>query len=660
MPPHASAGLMRAALVAVLFLLPAFPVAAEAAPRVSLAAGEPDGWRVPLTATVETEGDTDLPVALDLAWSSPDGEAAWTEAWPDARGNATLEGSFVAAHGAGRYEAILRVGDGASAPVVVELDAPAPATASTTVTWDGVSSSAALTLTSDPVNADGKLKSPGEDVVTRFAAEDAGGLEGDLKVEVRAEDGRRVASERLPLPSGTRASLEHRIGLSPLAVGNYTLTVSSDASSIARTFTIKDAAAVVADVEAAPRVRAGRSWDATFVVGDRNLDEAGRAAGALTAKLYRATTAVAWTLRSEAESGAGAVPLDLSGATAEDPTWRVDDGFGTVERVVTVDVPADARLGTYRVAVLRGSEKIGEATFDVVPPPNLTVRVLQARPGGGIGLAGTASGVDVVRVEVAGAAAATREVPVEAGAFAVEVPLPRGVRAGVPLHVRVVGDDVAVEADALVENAPPEAVLEVRHAGASAPRRVLPGARLAVAATADDANGDSTSVRVRLLDADGREVAASVDGALDVPSDLPRGAYTVEAVATDEAGASGSARHGVDVGAWVEAGFVGGEVRARRVGGALEAAAVVANTGNVDVREAVLLVGVLAGAEPVDATLTLADGTEAVVAVEGGRARFDVAWPPGEARVRVRWGEPSADPAERSAPLVLAVRGSDA
>lgn len=653
---------MRIALVVALLLLPMFPLAVASAPRVTLEAGTPDGWRVPLVATVEADGTLEVPVALDMTWTSDARTASWTEAWPDAtvRGNATLAGSFVAEHGEGRYEATLRVGDGASAPVVVTFEEPAPATAETMVTWDGVSSSARLALSSDSVNANGKLKFPGEDVVTRFVAEDAGGLAGELRVDVQAEDGRKVASERLRLPGGTRASLEHRIALSPLAVGNYTLAIASDASSVRRTFTIKDASPVVLDASAPATTRAGRSIDVVLTLGDRNLDDAGRMSGALVAKAYRASTALAWTLASGGASGDGSVPLDLATATADDPTWNVADGFGTVVRRVTVHVPAGAAPATYRLAVTRNADKVGEAFFDVVPPPAILLRATAARPGDALLLEGTAAGLASVRVEVSGVANATADVPVRAGAFSVAFPLDRGLATGARLAVRASGEDAATSLDVLVENVAPEVALEVRHAGLRGPARVLPGARVDVAASATDANGDAPSVRLRLVDAAGAEVARGADGALRVPAGLLRGAYAVEAVATDASGAVSRARHPIAVGAWVEAGFIGGEVRARRVGDALEAAATIVNTGNVDVGQAVLLVGALAGAAPVDATLTLADGTAATAPVVDGRARFDVVWPPGEARIDVRWGRPADDAADRSAPLVVVVKGADA
>lgn len=644
---------MRRALVALLFLLPALPVPA-ATFDVALAAGEPEGWEVPLVATIRADAPATVAPVLEVAYAADGWDGAWSELWPEVAvdGNATAEASFLARHGAGAYTLVLRAGEAASAPVEVVLEAPGPASDATNATWDGGASGATLRLTSDSVNADGKLKSPGEDVVTRYVAEDPDGLGGEVVVEVRA-GARVVHRERVALPSGTTASLEHRFAASPLAAGTYEVVLATAASSVSRTFVVRDVAAVVVSATAPARVRAGEAVEVVVAVGDRNADAAGRVNASLVAKTYRVTTAVPWTIALDGAEGEGALAFAVE-TGADDPTWRVVGDAGVVDRALAVHVPATAAPATYRLAVFRGTQNLGEAAFDVVPPPSVgDLRVVRAFPGEALVVEGATGGVDRVRVTTPHGDAAA---DVAAGRFRAQVPLPRGLAAGTEVRVEVDADGALASLVARVENAPPTVAL------GALPPRLVPGARLPLDVETDDANGETPSVSVRVLDAGGRSVAEADGDEVRVPK-LPRGRYAVEVVATDAAGATASARGVVDVAPWTEAAFLDDAVAVRREGDALVASARVANVGTTNVTEAIVLAGALVAGEAqgvpaLDATLLLEDGTNVTAEVVDGRARLPVHWPPGPATLVVRWPRPSAAPlGEHAASLVLVVRG---
>ena len=660
---------MRTVLLALLLLSP--PVlAVDPAPAVdlTLAAGEPTGWEVPLHATMRARDapSAEADLALDVTYEAPEG---WTARWAEPWGRATaapevaLDRAVLARYGAGNYTLVVVAGgsaDGSSDPVRLALAEPGPVRADALVTWAGDGSPAVLTLTSDSVNADGKLKSPGEELVTRFVAEDADGL-APVDVVVRKAD-RVVATDVVPVPDATtRATLEHRFARSPIGAGEHVLTLLLDDANASRTFVIRDVRPTVL-AEPPPKLVAGRTGEVPLVVADRNLAAGERGPGVLVAKLYRSTSPVAWRLAAGGTEGTGSVVVDLANATSEDASWRIVGDAGTLTRPVFVEVPADAVLATYRLAVYQDGVKVGEQTFEVTPPARIEgVAIVEARPGGVARVTGRADGLDAVHVTLSGAAEGETDAAVTNGTFEAAFSLPTGLAAGAPLHARVYSDGVEATAEGAVEDLPPSVSLVVRADGVARPPRALPGTELAVETAAVDPNGANVTVVVRLANSTGVTVAEAEGTVLRVPDGLARGLYSVEALATDATGQVGVAREPITVGPWVEAGFLDASVAARSEGDSVVARSRVVNTGNGDIGEVVVLVGDLGGlvAEGGSARLVLADGTAVEQPVAEGRARLGVAWPPGEATLEVRWPRAGTDrvPAA-SSDVVILVRGA--
>ncbi|HVL48456.1 MAG TPA: hypothetical protein VM889_07865, partial [Candidatus Thermoplasmatota archaeon] len=642
--------------------------------------GSPGGsravhWRAATTFLSEAPAN----LTLRASWSAPGfPPVAWEEAAGDLR--ATRAGvdvvlPFAPRWAAGNYTLTLVArgpdAEGASPPLVFEhAPAPAPARAAAPVEAEVEDRPGTIALTSDSVNADGKLKAPGEAVVTRATVSDPNGLADLVAVVVRVDrlgGGRTTIHEdRIPLdPARTKASVEHRFALAPLREGTYALNLSAErgrASTAERTFVITNAKPTLA----ASALDPPRAFPAAAVplagnltLADRNfgsgpLDpEPASAFRLLSVKLYRASTLVtdpAWQLSlGDAPAHAGRAVLDLANATRAGP-WPASeaDGAGRLTVPFSLVVPANAAAGDHHLSVYHASTPtetpalLGTVGFVVEPLPAVKTLVVEPStflPGASVRVAGTVEagarldGVRLVWTGPEGDLVPPRVISVEGGAFAADLEAPSPLRAGLATTLRAepLPGGAARATSVKVANAPPTLALAARADGVAwgeGPVRVLPGVArvIEVALAARDPNEAEARVAftATLLDWNGAAVAgaARLEGASNATAfarvalagDLAAGRYVLRATARDALGATGSADVAIEVGAWVSAGFPTGRVALAPAPGGLEGRAPLALAGNVRVGAVHVLLAPLASEDRVlapggvVATLRGADG----------------------------------------------------
>lgn len=217
-----------------------------------------------------------------------------------------------------------------------------------------------LNLTNDAVNADGKVKLPGETVVTRAILADANGVADVDEVRWRADSPEGVF-ETGPVAldasaNATTLALESRHARSPLAAGTHRFTLSAykDGAPVAaatRTFTVRDVPPTLVS-GALPNATLGRdaALEAQAVVADRN-----GMPGPLEARVYRGSV--------RAEPAGFAVQMG-------EPARLADaEGQGRASLALRVAVPANGTAGSYRVSLYANGTFFAALPFDVRPPP---------------------------------------------------------------------------------------------------------------------------------------------------------------------------------------------------------------------------------------------------------------------------------------------------
>lgn len=312
-------------------------------------------------------------------------------------GATRLNVSFLPAEGPGDYAVSLVLDGAASPPLTFHVEGSHGASAQVSFavpdepTW--------LNLTSDGVNADGKLKSPGDDVITRATVHDGNGL-GDLDPALRwSVDGAGYHDEgTLPLPatpSSPDASVEHRWHASPLANGTYRLTLSatrggSPLANATRTFVVKEIPPTLAPLavpDATPDADVSLPVDVTLA--DRN---GAPGAGTLEARLYRGSQRADGL---DAAFAGGNATVDL----ARGQPRGVADGAGLTAYPLTIRVPAGAAPGQVRLSVLLNGTLLGSATFNVTALPTLA-NVTATPEGDALRIEASGSGQGILHVEL--------------------------------------------------------------------------------------------------------------------------------------------------------------------------------------------------------------------------------------------------------------------
>lgn len=561
----------------------------EPAPALlALSAGAPAAdWRIVLPVRHASPVPEDAPTMWSARWSDGNGTLAWEEAGPTLPfrpENREARPEFSLRYGPGRYGIALRAHGrwvaGESAPLA--LDVARATDPSSDVPIVAIVPDAPLTiaLMADTVNADGKLKRPGEELVTRVRLADGNGLSALARVtfEVLREGAVvNVTDSALPADRWARTTLdlENRFASSPMSAGPYTMRIrawndSGPAAVATRTFAIRPVRADTATVTLeASSVLTDRAWTlaGSAALGSKGWERPVDVDGILQVRVYRGTTQVAW----EARAGNVTGPTPLLAPLAGSDHAR-SGAHGTATLPIAVTVPAGA-AGSYRVNVLWSANATDTATslasWMLVAEAAPTIGRLESagEPRSGSQLPIAFAVTEGANFENVTFSLLTESVNVADRTGIVNLTVPAGLAAGSPLRllaeVRAAGRVVSTRAlDLEVANSPPGAILRAALDGVPMERlRILPGAgrEIRVGIATFDANGDAPIVEsLALLDWNGRAVAETspiareggAEGVLDLPATLPPGAYRLVARVRDAEGAKGEASLPALVGGW--------------------------------------------------------------------------------------------------------------
>lgn len=603
-------------ILALLTLTATAPLVAAQAPASPVAAWGPDAegaWWLQFDVARDVAGNATL--RFDVLRSDADVVHATRELGVRALGAGTtrLNLSFLPAEGPGDY-AVSLVVDGVASDAL-SFHAEGSAGAGASLAFDVPDEPTWLNLTADTVNADGKLKNPGDDVITRATVRDNNGL-AELDGVRWSVDGPAFHDEgMLALPDAVNASLEHRWHASPLPNATYRVVLAAtkngtSVAAVTRTFVAKDVPATLVPFalpDVVPDADVAMPLDVTLA--DRN---GAPAEGTLEARLYKGT-ARAESLNLSASFGAGNTTSTLAGS----PRGSAD-GAGLTAYPLVLRVPFATPAGAYRLALYLNGTSLGGASFNVSALP--TLADLAATPEGdvlAVNATGTGDGVLVVEVRD-GALASRVESPFHGNATA-RVPAPSANRTltwNATLYARAGGAALAWREGAW-SRAAPDLVARLER---GLPR--LPASWSVEAQGWDLAHANATLALARWDGAAEPNLTASFDGArlvVNGPSTLAPGRYAAILHLRFPNGTEGEARVEFEAGPWVRIAVGAPTVSAR------SATLPVSNEGGLAVRK---LVAEVDG----NATLALVVGnTTYAPRVANGRFVFEgFALAPGE------------------------------
>lgn len=527
----------------ILSLLPYPPAAASHTLAVGVVGPDPDG-AYDLTYDIHRDAAGPITLALELTRTNAEGTLVAARDLGTAelpQGTTRRAVAFLPAEGAGRYAVALVVDGQRSTPLEFDVDDDA---ASTAVRFDVPDEPTWITLANDSVNADAKVKSPGEALLTRGTLSDANGL-GDIDTLTwRIERANATAlAGTIPHPTNaTSWSFEHRFDASPFEAGNYTLHLSAlrgdvPRANASRTFVIREVApTLVSGALANVTPDETNVQETTVVLADRN----GMPSGAIDARVYRASTRV---------EGLG------FNVTLGEPT-RLADAEGTARGAyaLSLRVPERATAGSYRVSLYANGSLLGSMPFEVRALPTLTAANATTFEGRlALAIEGTGDAIVVARLSDGNGSATTVSTTLANGTAGLTLDAPRRgapLTWNVTLHARTGGRAVAWRAGSwsVPDDAPTVAV---------APLHVR--ARLPAAWRLDSPWPlDGTNVTVTFSRWDGTpedRLAATVnDGRLrvDAPADIMAGRYTAALSVAWPNGTASRTSWTFDAGPWVQ------------------------------------------------------------------------------------------------------------
>lgn len=391
---------MMRSRVLLLILLLTVPSSSAATAASGVEARGPDGdGAFDLVFDVERDAGGNATLAFEVEATDDAGARTTgrrelgTQALP--AGASRWNASFLPAEGVGDYLVRLLVDGVARASLAFRVERDG---ASARLVFDVPDEPTEVALTSDTVNADGKLKSPGEAVVTRGTVRDGNGLADLDRVAQRlhASDGALVEETTLALTAAnaTSGSFEGRIARSPLAAGAYRVQVvalkgGADVASVERTFFARDVAPVLlAGATSNVTPDADTRQALGVVLGDRN---GAPGEGRLEARVYRGSArAEGLGVVALFPDGAADAPFS-SGARLSDA-----DGHGRTAYDVSLRVPARAPSGSYRVSLYANGTLLGSLPFEVRALPALA-NVTATTANGTLRLAAAGTGDGLLR-----------------------------------------------------------------------------------------------------------------------------------------------------------------------------------------------------------------------------------------------------------------------
>jgi hypothetical protein len=513
------------ALLMALLLLPALPAHASGDAPAPLDAQGPDAEGAYLLSYLVRRGAAGpASLALDVRREDGDGVAATARDVGTrelAAGESRVDLPFLPVEGPGDYAVSLVLDGLAGAPLRFAVDNGGGGDAR--FSFMVPDEPTELALTADAVNGEGKVKSPGEPVVTRATLRDGNGLSGLDGVRYVVEtEGRAVDAGSLAFDAnGTSAALESRWARSPAPAGPYVMTLLAlrggvPVANASRTFAVKDVAPALAGGNLTPALAGRAATLATEVlVADRN---GAPGPGALEARVYKAS-----------------VRMEGQGFRAElgAPAGRPDlDGHGRTAYPLRVSVPREAAAGLYRVSLYAGAAFVGSVPFDVRTAPTLADVRVEAEPGGGMRVVARGAGEGHLGLEAMGAAGAHVQAGASfaAGAGEVVLSLPEGaswtapVRWTLTLRLAEGGEALETRNGTWSPDAGgPVLRLAPRHVSAR-----LPAAWQVEAPGWDLAQADATVVLTRWDGAPATALAARLEGdvlRVSGPADVEPGRY---------------------------------------------------------------------------------------------------------------------------------------
>lgn len=604
-------------LMLLLLCLPPL-VQAQDAPSVTPVAATPDGnggFHLEYDV-MRAAGNVTLALEVRVVDDAGEGRAGSRALGTRALGAGTtrVNVSFLPAEGPGDYAVALVVDGASSAPLTFRADGSDGASA--TLTFDVPDEPTRLWLANDTVNADNKLKSPGETLVTRAFVEDGNGLADVERVRWR------VTSANVPFTAAgdatlsplnaTTASLEIEFARSPIPAATYRMTLEAARAGTVlavanRTFIIRNVAPVIL---AAPTLDVVPDEEQTvvgaLVIGDRNgIDNA----SVVESRVYRGSARVE----------RNGFRVDLSGegpnATLGNGSHQLDnDGFGRVAFSMATTVPANATEGTYRISFYSENTLVGTVPLEVRAVPTLANASVRADADG---LFATVTGTGYGHATLhAGGSVATADF--RAGAN-LSLPADNATSGEWRIELRARPDGRVLDArNGTWTRAAPE--LRV-----TAPRST---ARLPAAWRLDAPGYDvpNASANVTVLRWDGTAapgVTARFQGGrviLDGPADIEVGRYEVRAELSWPNGTLARVTWHFETGPWLRfaLGAPQADGRTARVG--------VTNTGGVPIGRILVELEGAAG----NVTLQRSDGSVVPAEMRGGRLVLDARLAPGD------------------------------
>lgn len=320
-------------LVALLFLFPLFlPTSLASIASVEARGPDEDGaYSLTYDAT-----HASAPMRLDV---DHDGATTTRDLGTFEGGTRRVETRFLPIEGPGDYAVRLVIGNETSPSLRFAVADGDGASRDVTITIPDAPTT--LELTNDSVNADGKTKSPGEELITRATLADANGV-SKHHVRYRIDDQDEGEVAFAATANATKASIELRFSRFPIAAGAHRLTLVSGNATATRTFIIRDVPATLENATLPPVIPDdNRTHSFDFVVKDKNgFDHP------IETRIYR-----------------GSTRLDLPNTT----TLTTEGAQARLR--IDIAIPARFTPGAYRISVYDNGTLAGSAPFEVRPLP---------------------------------------------------------------------------------------------------------------------------------------------------------------------------------------------------------------------------------------------------------------------------------------------------
>lgn len=573
-----------------------------------LSLGDPDGYEIPYEAELAPEHLDQAKV--ETRWSGDLGGSPLAfrldpRPWTVAPGH-EHHGRIEARHGPGTYQVTLdadgpRVERFRAIGTVHVPEPPRGDTLALNVTVE--SGQPSVSLTGDSVNTDGKNKRPGDELITRFTAEHTD--------EVRLEVTRRVAGDQVPLAVenvsvDADGDGEHRFSHPNLPAGLITVTARAGDSSEARTAQIQDVG-TTADLSGPETTLAdGRPVRFDLELSDPNFGSTALDPGPVFGLPDVRWTVLDWSVPVEGWSvsigpfeGGPEGTASTSRVPWPNGTSWANATAGAARMPLTVQPPPDVEPDDYRISLYDpDGDRIGGASIEVRPAPELTLEADRPRPGQPwpvrLDVANPTDRFSVnLSLSVDGRTVANRSLD---GGANTSLPIPQGLPAGSSVSVeargwwpgRPPGDGpdsrVATEIPALAPTVSVDPTLDGVPTPPPLAAHPASAHEVDLRPTVVDPNGDPVEASTTVTGPGGSEVdwTGGDPGELVIPRDAPPGRYRAEVQASSPDGTVDTSVP-IDVGSITRLRLAGPDELQLREGETMDAPLTVRNAGTAEV-----------------------------------------------------------------------------